>query len=263
MKSNGDYALITGASLGIGNQIAREFARRGIDTLLIALDTPELSNLEKELRTDYGVEAQCFPMDLTDPDAAAQIRAWCKTEGYVVKYLINNAGFGESGFFEDVPLERYSQMIDLNNKAYIALIHAFLPDLKKLGDGFIMNTASMEATLPLPYKAVYTGTKNFVYYFSLSLSQEVRKFGIKVSILCPGPVLTNEEGLKRIESQGKKARLMMLYPDQVARHAVKQMLKGHLLIHPGKMNWWLTKFHKLIPIGIKMRLLEKIFRAYT
>ncbi|MEJ2163204.1 MAG: SDR family NAD(P)-dependent oxidoreductase [Robiginitalea sp.] len=263
MKSHDEYALITGASLGIGREIAREFARRKINTLLVALDTPDLYNLREDLRKNYEIQSECYSADLTDPAAATAIHNWCHQNAYKVKYLINNAGFGESGFFEKVPLGRYYQMIDLNNKAYIALIHQFLPELKELGESYIMNTSSMEATLPLPYKAVYTGTKNFVYFFSLALSEEVRKFGVKVSILCPGPVLTNEEGLKRIESQGKKARLMMLHPDEVANTAIKHMLNGKLVIHPGKMNWWITKTHRLIPTSIKMRLLEKMFRAYT
>ena len=263
MSNSNEYALVTGASQGIGREISREFAKRKIDTLLIALDTPELNTLQTDLTRDYGIRAEIYPTDLTDPASAIAIHSWCKTKGYRVKYLINNAGFGESGFFENIPLLRYFQMIDLNNKAYIALTHQFLPDLKALGEGYIMNTSSMEATLPLPYKAVYTGTKNFIYTFSLALSQEVRKYGVKVSILCPGPVLTNDEGLKRIESQGKKARLMMLYPDQVASLAVKHMLKGKLVINPGKMNWWITKTHRLIPTRVKMYILEKIFRAYT
>jgi short-subunit dehydrogenase len=121
----------------------------------------------------------------------------------------------------------------------------------------------MEATLPLPYKAVYTGTKNFIYAFSLALNQEVRKFGVKVSILCPGPVLTNEGGLKRLNAQGGKAKLLLLMPDKVAKIAVKYMLRGMLIINPGKMNWWITKIQKFIPTRIKMRILEKIFRAYT
>jgi short-subunit dehydrogenase len=123
----------------------------------------------------------------------------------------------------------------------------------------------MEATLPLPYKAVYTGTKNFIYAYSLALNEEVRRFGVKVSILCPGPVLTNEGGLKRLKAQGGKggkAKLLLMMPDQVARIAVKNMLNGMLIINPGKMNWWITKIVKFIPTRLKMRMLEKIFNVY-
>ncbi|MDM9632246.1 SDR family NAD(P)-dependent oxidoreductase [Robiginitalea aurantiaca] len=263
MESKHEYALITGASLGIGREIAKEFAQRKINTLLVALDTPELYQIQKDLREDFHIRAETYPADLTDPACAIAIHQWCKENDFVVKYLINNAGIGESGFLEDIALKRYCQMIDLNTKAYIALTHQFLPDLKKLGEAYIMNTSSMEATLPLPYKAVYTGTKNFIYAFSLALNQEVRRYGVRVSVLCPGPVLTNEEGLKRIEAQGKKARMMMLYPDQVASYAIKNLLGGRLVINPGRMNRWINRLQRLIPMHLKMRILEQMFRSYT
>ena len=120
----------------------------------------------------------------------------------------------------------------------------------------------MEATLPLPYKAVYTGTKNFIFAFSLALNEEVRRFGVKITILCPGPVLTNEGGLERIKSQGAKAKLILMMPDQVAKIAVKNMLRGMLISNPGKMNWWITKLAKVIPSRLKMTLLEKMFSTY-
>ena len=263
MDSNNDFALITGASLGIGREIAKELSKLHINTLLIALDSPELNDTEKYIAENYGTRVDSLGIDLTDSNASNQIYDWCKKNNYNVNILINNAGFGEGGAFEDISLERYCQMIDLNNKAYISLTHRFLPDMKKLGKSHIMNTSSMEATLPLPYKSVYTGTKNFIYAYSLALNEEVRRFGVKISILCPGPVLTNEGGLKRIQAQGAKAKLIVMMPDEVARVAVKNMLKGMLIINPGKMNWWVTKVAKLIPTRLKMRIMERIFRVYT
>jgi len=263
MESNNEYALITGASLGIGREIAKEFARRKINTLLIALDTSDLYDIQKDLQDNYDIRAECFPTNLTDSNSAATIYNWCQENLFVVKYLINNAGFGASGFFESVPLNRYYQMIDLNTKAYIAMTHQFLPDMKTLGESYIMNTSSMEANLPVPYKAVYTGTKNFVYAFSMALSKEVQPSGVRVSILCPGPVPTNEEGLKRLETQGMKGQMLALYPEQVAKYAVKNLLEGQLIIHPGRMNRWINRFHRMLPIPLKMRILEKMFRSYT
>ena len=263
METSNEYALITGASLGIGREIAREFAQRNINTLLVALDTPELREIQEELEDKYQIQAASYPADLTDPSSAESIYTWCRDNNYVIRYLINNAGFGASGYFENVPLTRYCQMIDLNNKAYISLTHAFLPDMKTLGDSYIMNTSSMEANLPAPYKAVYTGTKNFVYSFSMALNQEVKKYGVKVSILCPGPVPTNEEGIVRLVPQGKKARLLMMYPNEVAARAVQEMLNGKTVIHPGRMNRWINRIHRFIPMPVKMRILERMFRVYT
>ena len=262
MTANNDYALITGASLGIGKEIAKELSRREINTLLVALDTADLKEIHQQIENEYDTKVDSYGVDLTKHSASNEVYDWCKKNNYRVTILINNAGFGEGGYFEDIDLQRYCQMIDLNNKAYVSLTHKFLPDMKRYGKCHIMNTSSMEATLPLPYKAVYTGTKNFIFAYSLALNEEVRRFGVKITILCPGPVLTNEGGLQRLNAQGAKARLMLMMPDQVAKVAVKNMLYGLLVSNPGKMNWWITKITKFIPTRLKMRLLEKIFRAY-
>lgn len=262
MNMSNDYALITGASLGIGRAIAIELSKRNYNTLLVALDTSDLDKTQKFIEEKYNTKVDSLGIDLTDKNASEVIYNWCKQKNYTIKILINNAGFGEGGLFENIPIERYCSMIDLNNKAMVSLTYKFLPDLKELGDCHIMNTSSMEATLPLPYKSVYTGTKNFVYAFSLALNQEIRKFGVKMTILCPGPVLTNEGGLERLKAQGAKAKLLLLMPDEVARVGVKNMLSGMLISNPGKMNWWITKLTKFVPTRLKMRILEKIFRAY-
>lgn len=263
MNSEKDYALVTGASMGIGKEIAKELSRRNINTLLIALDTPDLSELENSISTDYTTKVHSFGVDLTEPSACQHVYDWCKKNKYNVTILINNAGFGDGGYFESIPLERYCKMIDLNNKAYISLIHHFLPDMKLLNQSYIMNTSSMEATLPLPYKAVYTGTKNFIYAYSLALNEEVRSFGVKVSVLCPGGVITNESCANRAKSQGAKAKLLLLSSEQVAKIAVKNMFRGFAVIRPGKMNFLISNFAKFVPLKIKMRLLERIFRVYT
>ena len=262
MDSINSYALVTGASLGIGKEIALELSRRGFNTLLVALDSPDLQDIKQKIAHEFSTNVDALGIDLTHPSAADEIYDWCLRKSYVVDILVNNAGFGEGGYFEDIPLERYCKMIDLNNKACITLTHKFLPNMKKRGHCHIMNISSMEATLPLPYKAVYTGTKNFIYAYSLALNEEVRRFGVKITIVCPGPVLTNEGGLERIKAQGSKAKLILMMPDQVAKVAVKNMLNGMLISNPGKMNWWITKIAKFIPTRLKMSILEKIFSAY-
>ena len=263
MEGNNDFALITGASMGIGRAIALELSKRNINTLLVALDTSDLEDTKTFIEENYTTKVDAFGVDLTDPTAAQEVYDWCIANAYNVNILINNAGFGDSGYFENIPLERYQKMIDLNNKSYVSLTYYFLPLMKKQGKGYIMFTSSMEATIPLPYKAVYTGTKNFIYAFALALSQEVRKWGIKVMALCPGSVLTNEEGLRRIQAQGAKAKLIVMMPDDVARIAVKNLFQGLLVSNPGKFNWWTTKIIKFVPTRMKMRILDRLFSAYV
>ena len=120
----------------------------------------------------------------------------------------------------------------------------------------------MEATLPLPYKSVYTGTKNFIYAFSLALREELAHSSIKVAVLCPGPVLTNPDGLKRMNAHGKRAKMVMLMPADVARIAIEKLLKGTGVIVPGKINWTIVKIMKLFPTNFKMKILERVFRVY-
>ena len=146
-------------------------------------------------------------------------------------------------------------MVRLNNEALVAMTYLFLPELKKHDKAHLLCSSSMGATLRLPYKAVYTGTKNFIYAFSLALREELRPSTVRVSILCPGPVLTNPDGLKRIQSQGNKGQILMSMPDMVARIAIKNMLKGKAIIIPGWLPWTIVKTFKLMPTLWKMRIL--------
>lgn len=256
------YTLITGASSGIGRAMAFECARRGINLCLVALDALPLYETAQEIRHKYSVGVHCLGIDLTVESAPVEVYLWCQENDFVVDVLINNAGFGNSGLFENNPLEEYYRMLELNNRALVGLTYQFLPDLKNLASAHILNVSSMEATLPLPYKAVYTGTKNFIYAFSLALREEVRKTGLAVSVLCPGPVLTNPEGLQRLKSQGKSGKILMMMPAAVAKIAIRDMLKKRRVIIPGALLYLIAKFLNVLPTSAKMLILERVFRVY-
>jgi short-subunit dehydrogenase len=256
------YTLITGGSQGIGRAMAEECARRGLPLLLVALDNELLPQTAAQLRQTYDITVDTLGIDLTAEGAARQVYDWCREKGYTVDHLINNAGFGRGGLFENHDLQEYIAMIRLNNEALVSLTYHFLPMLRTRPRARILNMSSMEATLPLPYKTVYTGTKNFVYAFSLALREELKPINISVSVLCPGPVLTNEDGLKRIEAQGNRSQLLLMRPEQVAPIAIRGMLDGKAVIIPGRLPWWLMKMGKVFPTAPKMRILERIFRRY-
>jgi uncharacterized protein len=263
MASNTNmYTLITGASAGIGKAVAFECARRKMNLLLIALDEPALYEVTRQIQEEFSVSAHCLGIDLCRQESPQQVFEWCQANHYQVDILINNAGFGRGGIFEDIALEEYYSMMQLNNLAMIGLIHFFLPHLKKLPRAHILNMSSMEAALPLPYKTVYTGTKNFVYAVSLALREELKFSRVKVSVLCPGPVLTNEDGLKRLKAQGGRAKLLLQMPDNVARIAIPRMLRGQRVIVPGALPKLLVSIAKVFPLGLKMAILEKVFRVY-
>ena len=255
------YALITGASAGIGRAMAQECARRGFHLLLVALDEPALHDTATALKTQFPIEAHAFGVDLTLEDAPRQICDWCRCEGFPVSILINNAGFGHSGMLESIPLPEYYKMLSLNNRAMVGLTHLFLPLLKQQPKAYILNMSSMEATLPRPYKAVYAGTKNFVFGFTLALREELKSFKINVSVLCPGPTATNEGSLMRIREQGKKARLMVLMPEPVAKAAIRGMMENKQIIIPGVVPKMIVRLMNWFPTPWKMAILERLFHS--
>lgn len=256
------YTLITGGSQGIGLAMAKECARRGMNLLLVALDEPMLHEVVRNLRKEYDVLVDCYGIDLTKENAPQTVYEWCVESRYRVNILINNAGFGRSGIFHTRNLEEYRAMMRLNNQALVEMTYHFLPMLQQSPDWHLLNMSSMEANLPIPYKAVYTGSKHFVYGFTLALREELKEHGSRVSVLCPGPTLTNEDGLKRIKTQGWRARLILKMPDEVAQVAIRQMLLGKNVIVPGRLPYLLIKLAKIFPTAPKMVILEKIFRSY-
>ena len=262
MKNKKLYTLITGASQGIGRAFAEECAQRGMNLFLVALPDIDLSATENDLKSRYMVDVITLGIDLTLPDSPRKVFEFSLENFIHVNFLINNAGFGTSGLFETSGIETNYRMIMLNVQAMVGLTRYFINNLKNNSPSYILNVSSMEATLPLPYKTVYTGTKGFIYSFSLALREELRHEGVGVSVLCPGSVLTNKTGLKRIQSHGAKARLLVKMPDFVARRTIAAVLKGKVEIIPGFLPRLLVKMGKGFPTLLKMRILEKIFRVY-
>lgn len=260
--NNGKYTLITGASMGIGKAFALECASRGMNLLLVALPETILEETRDEIRRCYRVAVISYGVDLTDPLAAGLLYEYCVQQNIQVNILINNAGVGAGGRFENLSSPLYLNMIRLNVQALTLMTYHLLPMLKEQPAAFILNMSSMEATLPLPYKSVYTGTKNYIFAFSLALREELVRSKVSVSVLCPGPVLTNPDGLKRMNSHGRRAKLVMLMPEAVAKIGIEGLLRGKGVIVPGRINWSIVKMMKLFPTRIKMRILERVFRVY-
>ncbi|AEL27798.1 SDR family NAD(P)-dependent oxidoreductase [Cyclobacterium marinum] len=257
------FTLITGASMGIGRAFAMACASKGMNLILVALPDKLLEEVKNDILALYNVKVHLFPIDLTKDDAIPKLFSFCKESKFAIQMLINNAGIGTGGKFENIDLEKQLQIIDLNNKVLVRMCHYFLPLLHKQTFAYILNMSSMEANLPLPYKAVYTGSKNFVYAFSLALREELKSGPVKVSVVCPGPVVTNREGLRRMEAHGSRAKLVVLMPDEVAKIALEGLISGKTIIVPGKVNWLLVKISRIFPTSLKMRLLERLFRVYS
>jgi short-subunit dehydrogenase len=256
------YALITGACKGIGKAIAYELASRQMNVLLVSNDGDCLHAVCDDIRQNKNVQSHCLPVDLMEEGAIARVHEWVTKNNYSVDMLVNNVGIGKGGTFASMSLNEIQHMMLLNNKVTVEMTYHFLPDLQKHSEAYILSLSSLEARLPLPYKAIYTGTKNFIYAFSLAIAQELKFSNIKVSVLCPGPVLTNPEGLSRIKAHGRRSMLLMMYPEEVARIAVRGMLKGKQVIVPGKLNSIFFALGSILPVRMKMNILERLFRVY-
>ena len=186
-------ALITGASSGIGKELARIHASKNGDLILVARRSEELELLKKELEEKHAIKVWIFVKDLTSKNATKEVYEFTKSNQLEVDYLFNNAGFGGHGFFVDRPIAKDLEMIDLNVSALVELSHLFLHDMKKRKAGKILNTASTAGFLPGPLQATYFATKAFVVSFSEALAHELKPHNITVTALCPGPVKTEFE----------------------------------------------------------------------
>ena len=223
-------ALVTGASSGIGRDIARELSKKGYDLVLVARDLDKLNEVKAELKTN--VEVVC--MDISKVENCKQIHEKYKD----IDILVNNAGFGDCGYFTKTKLEKEISMIETNIVAYHTLTKLYLQDMKEKDKGIILNVASIAGFMPGPLMATYYATKNYVVRLSEAIREELRreKSKVQISILCPGPVNTNFNKVADVQFA-----LKGLSSEYVAKYTVDKLLKGKFYIIPG----WKIKLAKI------------------
>ena len=240
MEENKKIALITGASSGIGRDMARDLAERGYNLILVARDKERLEELKKE----FKVEATIISTDLSDSNNCKELYKEVKNKFGKIDILINNAGFGEFGFFTETNLEKEISLINTNITAVHVLTKLFLKDMKEADSGIILNVASIAGFLPGPLMAAYYSSKSYVLRLSQSIREELKKqkSNVKISVLCPGPVNTNFNNIA-----GVKFSLPSFTSERVAKYTINKMLKNKFLIIPG-LTIKLTAFaSKIIP----------------
>jgi hypothetical protein len=240
------FAVVTGASKGIGRFIAHELAAKGYDLLLVARDMDQLGKVSQEIRVLHAVSIWCHSEDLAQPGAARRLFDFSKEKGFRVNMLVNNAGFGSGGFF---PIrERHSDMIAVNISALTESCGFFLPLLKENAPSHILNIASTAAYQAVPMLSVYAATKAYVVSFSRGLRRELKDSGVKVTCVSPGPVDTdfaNTAGLGGKSAQF--AEKMNMKAEDVARQAVEATLAGKAESIPGFLNRISTFFVGILP----------------
>lgn len=261
------FALVTGASQGIGFELAKALAARGLNLSMVALPTPELDEAARSLREAHPeLEIRTLGIDLTLEESPEKVYKWATEESRKVRVLVNNAGFGTSGVMDSKPMGFYLNMMRLNNQAMAAITYYFMPHLRASGGGHVLNMSSMEATVPLPYKAVYAATKAFVYNYSQSLRVELAEYGVNVTVVCPGPTITNEEGLRRIQTFGDEIKWyykpLIKFPDYTAAKALKGLDKRRPVVVPGTVPGIMFALARLLPASWKMGILGRGFKDY-
>jgi short-subunit dehydrogenase len=227
--NNQATVVITGASSGIGTEIARGLARRGYPLLLVARRRDRLDELAGELGGQFSVAVDVLPLDLGDTEDRGQLAERLRNDS--IAGLCNSAGFGTSGPFHTLPVERESQQVTLNVLAVMELTHAALPGMIERGAGAVLNIASIAAFQPLPGMAVYSASKAFVQTFSEAVHEGLHGTGVSCTVLCPGPVPT--EWAEIADAEHVNISIAQVSPGEVAAAAIAGMVAGKRSVVPG------------------------------
>lgn len=226
-------ALVTGASAGLGAEFAAQLAEREHNLVLVARSADRLQLLAEQLRAAHGVGVDVIVQDLTAPDAVARITANLDAAGTTVDLLVNNAGFGTAGRFEEIPDGRDQEQLMVNVVALVGLTRTLIPGMLARGRGGVINVASTAGFQPSPYFATYSAGKTFVLNFSLALRSEYHDRGVRVLALCPGPTQTSF-----FDTVGEQAALggKLMPADAVVRAALRGLDRGRAYVVPGFGN---------------------------
>jgi uncharacterized protein len=247
MNAPSSTALITGASGGIGYELAKLCAKDHYNLVLVARNGPRLAQVADELQRQFGITARTFALDLTDPSAPQALSAHVQSEGVDVDILVNNAGYGRFGEFADVPVEESLGQIQLNITALTHLTRLFLGPMLERRSGRIMNVASTAGFQPGPLMAVYYATKAYVISFSEALANELADKGITVTCLCPGATATDFAGRAGNDQSRLFKKLRPMDAKTVARAGYRGLLKGKTLVIPGFRNWLVAESIRISP----------------
>jgi short-subunit dehydrogenase len=246
------FALITGASMGIGEAFAREFARRGHHLVLVARSSERLRVLAAELRQESGIEVKVCVEDLRDAESPDRIYAFCQRELAGVDCLVNCAGLSRAGDFDDILLEKLEEIMMVNMVAMARITRLFLPDMVARSEGSIINVASLGALQGVPGLGLYSATKAFVVTLSEALHDELNGKGIKVVAVCPGFI--NTGFFERAGHNRKNLRLPISDTQVVIKAAMKGLEKNRVRVFPTLLDTILVFSQRLVSRKMVIRL---------
>jgi len=254
--SQTETVLITGASSGIGLELAKCFAADGGRLVLVARSTEALEKLAAELRRDWKVEVTVLTADLSQPETPKRIFAELSAQKISVDVLVNNAGFGANGSFAELSLPRQLEMLQVNITALTELTGLFLPGMIQRRRGGILNVGSVAGFVPGPGMAVYYATKAFVLLFTEALAEELAGTGLTVSVLCPGPTESNFGSVAR----GKKVRQIKtskMSAEAVAVYGHRAFRKGKVTAVPGMQNQIFVFLNRILPRPLPRKIVKR------
>lgn len=259
-KQKDEYVLITGASLGLGKAMAKEFASQEYNLILVSLPDEQLPIYCDELIKAYKIRVFHFETDLTELENIHKFFRWWKSKNLKLAGLVNNAGLGGSAVFDETDIDFINKLILLNIRALALLTRLFVPELKKQQSAFILNISSLAAFMPMPYKTVYPASKAFVYSFSVGLREELKNTSIRVSVMHPGPMFTTLENTERLKKHGFMGRIIKVDVEDAAALGVMQTLAGKKVIIPGIVSKLSCRLMKIIPSYLTIPLYSRILR---
>jgi short-subunit dehydrogenase len=254
---SGKWALVTGASSGIGAALAEELAAGGAHLVLTARRARRLAGLRRRLQAAHGVRVEVLPADLAQPDTPAAIFAFTQERGIAVDLLVNNAGIGSYGAFRASDCERELGIIQLNCSALVHLTHLYLPGMVERRSGAILIVSSTAAYQGVPYMATYAASKGFGLLFAEALAREVEGQGVRVCALCPGPTVSEFPKAAGVPDD----LLAGLEPaDRVAREGLRALAAGEHSVISGLTNWLGVEVQRMVPRRLVTSAAEMLFR---
>ncbi|MVN76605.1 SDR family NAD(P)-dependent oxidoreductase [Hymenobacter sp. HMF4947] len=257
-------ALITGASRGIGRALALGLAQRGYDLLLVARSADQLQAVAQEVQVQHQRTAHLLALDLTQPDAAAEVATWAARQAPAgLTVLVNNAGYGLWGRFEQLNLEEQLNMLQLNLNLPVQLTYALLPQLRQASQGYILNVASTAAYQAVPSLTVYAASKAFLLSFSRGLRYELKPSNISVTCLSPGATTTNFGDRAGMGAELQKvANKVSMTPEAVANAGLQALFAGKAEFIPGLLNKVSAGLTSVVPKKLVEKIAAGIYEKY-
>ena len=251
------WALVTGASAGIGWALAEQLAAGGAHLVLTARRLDRLEKLAADLSTKHGVKTEVFSADLSRPGAAREIHAFTAGKGIEVELLVNNAGFGAFGYIHEIEESRLLEMIQVNCAAVVQLTRLYIPGMIERGHGDVLIVASTAAFQAVPFNSAYAATKAFDLIFAEGIAEEVSRFGVRVCALCPGSTTTEFQSVAR---QPDRVFRVPETAEKVARVGLEGLAKGKSCVISGMRNRLMMEGERLAPRRFVVKMAAKMMQ---